>query len=97
MVNACSRDDRIRTGPLIGKSKIKLMNSVYKQIEPKSTLLKPLIKLYYIHQSSDKDAIEKITYFPNYVTTINVYKNSKVHWSPCSRTHEKEKNDYDFY
>lgn len=69
------------------------MNSIYKQIAPQSEDIKPLIKLYYIHQSTAKNAIEKITYFPNYGTTINVYENSKVSWSPFSRTHKQERND----
>jgi len=69
------------------------LNSTYIQIKPKSEHLKPLIKLYYIHKSTDKDAFEKITYFPNYVTTINVYKNSKVSWNSISRTHVREVNN----
>ena len=68
------------------------MNSIYQEIEPQALDLKQLIKLYYIHQSFDEDAIEKITYFPNYTTTINVYENSKVEWGLYSRTHEKEIN-----
>jgi len=70
-----------------------MMNSKYVQIEPKSEHLKSLIKLYYVHESIDRDAIEKITYFPNYVTTINVYKNSKVTWDSFSRTHVREENN----
>lgn len=70
-----------------------LMNSIYQEIQPKSALLKPLIKLYYVHYSSAEDAVEKITYFPNYVTTINVYENSKISWDALSRTHEREVND----
>lgn len=65
------------------------MQSVYKKIEPQSEGLKSLIKLYYIHQSNDDNAVEKITYYPNFVTTINVYQGSSVTWDAFSRTHEK--------
>ncbi|MEM1328752.1 MAG: helix-turn-helix domain-containing protein [Bacteroidota bacterium] len=69
------------------------MKSSYHQIEPSLDVLRPLIKLYYIQQSLDKEAVEKITYFPNYTTTINVYENSKVHRTDLSRTHEYESSD----
>ncbi len=69
------------------------MDSIYKQITPRSEELKQLIKLYYVHQSSDKNAFEKITYYPNFVNTINVYENTKVSWDLFSRTHEYELNN----
>ena len=69
------------------------MHSNYKQIKPRTHKLKSLIKLYYIQQSKYKNTIEKITYFPNYTTTLNIYKNSKVRCSKYSRTHEKVTND----
>jgi len=62
--------------------------SKYQQILPKSDKLKKLIKLYYVHHSADENATETITYFPNYSTTINVYKNSKISHTKYSRTHE---------
>ena len=71
------------------------MQSVYKEIKPKSEVLKSLIKLYYIHQSNDDNAVERITYYPNIVTTINIYKDSSVTWDALSRTHEKTfREDY---
>ncbi len=60
----------------------------YQQINPKSEQLKSLIKLYYIHRSADESSSERIVYFPNYVTTINIYQHSKVSWTDYSRTHE---------
>lgn len=71
------------------------MNSNYLEIRPKNESLKSLIKLYYIHNSKDEAAIEKITYFPNYVVTLNIYKNSKVDATHLSRTHFRdEKNQF---
>jgi AraC-like DNA-binding protein len=69
------------------------MNSKYIEIKPRLKELKPLIKLYYFHQSDDENAIEKITYFPNYATTINVYKISTIISDSLSRTHENEVNN----
>lgn len=64
----------------------------YQQINPKSEQLKRLIKLYYIHRSADESSSERIVYFPNYVTTINIYQHSKVSWTDYSRTHEYDEN-----
>ena len=69
------------------------MNSDYLEIIPKNEALKSLIKLYYVHRSSDQKAIEKITYFPNYVVTLNIYKNSRVEYTPLSRTHYLDKEN----
>ncbi|MEO0339721.1 MAG: hypothetical protein AAF242_10950, partial [Bacteroidota bacterium] len=62
------------------------MSSTYQPIEPQIDALKPLIKLYYLHQSQDENGVEEITYFPNYTTTINIYQHSKVSATPYSRT-----------
>lgn len=65
------------------------MNSLYEHIIPQSERLQSLIKLYYLHRSDDEQAVERITYFPNYSTTINAYENSQVSWDLYSRTHER--------
>lgn len=65
----------------------------YQQISPQSELLKSLIKLYYIHRSTDEPSSERIVYFPNYVTTINIYQHSKVSWTDYSRTHEFDESE----
>lgn len=60
----------------------------YQEFFPKADQLKGLIKLYYVHQSKDSEIEERITYFPNYTTTLNIYQESKVTWQAFSRTHE---------
>jgi AraC-like DNA-binding protein len=62
-------------------------SSIYQQIEPQSEQLKKWIKLYYIHESANVEGQERITYFPNYTTTINIYQHSKVTWDDYSRIH----------
>ncbi len=63
-------------------------------IPPKEEVLKPYIKLYYFHSTEEKHFNQKITYYPNYTTTLNIYKNSKLTWDHFSRTHtfSEEKN-----
>lgn len=66
------------------------MLSDYQEILPGEEKLRHVIKLYYIHKSTDSQAVERITYFPNYATTLNIYRNSKVTWDFLSRTHEHD-------
>jgi AraC-like DNA-binding protein len=61
---------------------------MYQHIQPKNQKLKKHIKLYYIHKSDTLLERQRITYFPNYTTTINIYKNSQVSWNEFSRTHK---------
>lgn len=63
------------------------MQSTYRQIKPLADELKSLIKLYYVHQSSSQNTVEKITYYPNFVVTLNVYRNCSLSWDDFSRTH----------
>ncbi|MEM6377898.1 MAG: AraC family transcriptional regulator [Bacteroidota bacterium] len=62
----------------------------YQEITPKAHQLQQLIKLYYVHQSKEDALEERIVYFPNYTTTINIYKDSKLSWNALSRTHEPD-------
>ena len=62
-------------------------NSIYKEFTPTNNTLKKYIKLYYIHYSDDPDYHQKITYYPNYTTSLNMYKDSKVTWNDVTRTH----------
>ncbi|GAB5551756.1 MAG: hypothetical protein Sapg2KO_13470 [Saprospiraceae bacterium] len=64
----------------------------YNEIAPQADQLKKLIKLYYVHQSQEAALEERISYFPNYTTTLNIYQNSKITWGPLSRTHEWQPN-----
>lgn len=64
----------------------------YQQIKPRSELLKKLIKLYYVQGTEHELSHERIVYFPNYVTTLNIYEHSKVHWTAYSRSHEYDEN-----
>ena len=68
-------------------------NSTYQEIVPKAARLKPYIKLYYVHQSEEVQASEKITYYPNYTCTLNIYKDSQVEWDAFSRTHQHQANE----
>lgn len=60
----------------------------YQQINPQSELLKKVIKLYYVQRSENELAHERIVYFPNYATTLNIYEHNKLSWTDYSRTHE---------
>ncbi len=71
---------------------MKTPNIEYQQIEPKNETLKKLVKVYYIHKSTVENRVERITYFPNYATTINIYKNSAVKCTAYSRTHTYHSN-----
>lgn len=62
-------------------------SSSYIQFYPQLANLQPYIKLYYIHQSSQESFYERITYFPNYSTTINIYQHSNLEWDEFSRIH----------
>ena len=68
-------------------------NSIYKEIIPKDEKLKKLIKYYYLHSSTDPKYFQKITYYPNYLTSLNIYKNSEVTLNEFSRTHEYKKGE----
>ncbi|CAM1353373.1 helix-turn-helix domain-containing protein [Tenacibaculum insulae] len=68
-------------------------NSIYKEIIPKDEKLKKLIKYYYLHSSTDPKYFQKITYYPNYLTSLNIYKNSEVTLNEFSRTHEYKKEE----
>lgn len=56
-------------------------------IEPNIPLLKRYIKLYYIHTASESDFYQRIIYYPNYTTTLNIYQHSQLSWTEYSRTH----------
>lgn len=62
-------------------------SSVYQEIYPQEEVLKKYIKLYYTHHSRNQTGYEKITYYPNYTVTLNVYRYSQVTWNDLSRTH----------
>lgn len=64
----------------------------YEQIFPQKEQLKKLIKLYYTHCSEHPDRCERITYYPNYTVTLNIYRHSKVVWDKFSRTHNPDKS-----
>ena len=68
-------------------------NIEYKQIEPNIDLLKRCIKLYYVHFSDDPNNYQKIIYYPNYVTTLNIYRNSSLEWNEFSRSHSFSQKD----
>lgn len=62
-------------------------SSTYQEIYPQEAVLQKHIKLYYTHRSDNKAGYEKITYYPNYTVTLNIYQHSKVTWNDFSRTH----------
>ncbi len=62
-------------------------NEYYQSIPPKSAQLSRYLKLYYVHSSDDPDYHRKIIYYPNYTSTLNIYKNSGITWTANSRTH----------
>jgi AraC-like DNA-binding protein len=61
--------------------------STYQEIYPADPILRKYIKLYYTHTAEAPDFYERIIYYPNYTTTLNIYANSKVEREDFSRTH----------
>lgn len=59
----------------------------FETIPPAEKTLLPHIKCYYIHVATAPDFYQKITYYPNFTTTLNCYRYSKVDWTELSRTH----------
>ena len=56
-------------------------------VYPKSSALKPLVKLYYRQRVDQIDFAETFTYYPNYTVTLNIYRHSQVTFSDFHRTH----------
>ncbi|MEO0898071.1 MAG: hypothetical protein AAFY71_16800 [Bacteroidota bacterium] len=63
--------------------------STYKEFYPQQPDLQAYIKLYYIHQSDSEKVDERIVYFPNYTTTLNIYKDSALQWKGHTKTWQK--------
>lgn len=60
---------------------------------PKSALLQTHIKLYSWMSAEESDFEEHITYYPNFTSTINIYKNTQVEHDEISRTHRPSKHE----
>ncbi|NRB52465.1 MAG: helix-turn-helix transcriptional regulator [Saprospiraceae bacterium] len=54
---------------------------------PKPAVLQPHIKLYSWMSAHEPDFEEHITYYPNFTSTINVYKNTAIEYDDVRRTH----------
>lgn len=54
---------------------------------PKPALLHAHIKLYSWMSAEEPDFEEHITYYPNFTSTINIYKNTQVEYDEIRRTH----------
>jgi len=62
-------------------------------IYPKPALLKKHIKLYSWLSADSADFEEHLTYYPNYTSTINIYKNTSVEFDELRRTHRPSGTD----
>lgn len=60
---------------------------------PKPTVLKEHIKLYSWLSAEASDFEEHLTYYPNYTSTINIYKNTTVEFDELRRTHRPSSAD----
>ena len=70
-----------------------MQKEIFKLFTPKNEVLKTHIKTYYLHAATEKDFHQNIIYYPNYTTTLNIYKNSKIEWSDFERTHTYDKKE----
>ncbi|MEO1436609.1 MAG: helix-turn-helix domain-containing protein [Bacteroidota bacterium] len=59
----------------------------YERIRCEHPAIRSLVRLYYVHRSDTPHAEERITYYPNFCTTLNIYRNDSVSWTEWSRTH----------
>ncbi|MEM6722401.1 MAG: helix-turn-helix domain-containing protein [Bacteroidota bacterium] len=64
----------------------------YERILCEDPEITSFVRLYYVHRSDDPTAEERITYYPNYCTTLNIYRNDQVRWTDLSRTHTHAPN-----
>ncbi|MGB1204414.1 MAG: helix-turn-helix transcriptional regulator [Chitinophagales bacterium] len=69
------------------------MKDEMKFIRPQKKLLQGKIKTYYFHQTDDIFYKNEITYYPNFTSTLNIYKNATVEWTAHERTHHYQKGD----
>ncbi len=62
-------------------------------ISPKNELLKDKIKAYYFHVNDEKQYKKSITYYPNFTSTLNIYKNSTLTWTTNKRVHKYQQSE----
>ena len=65
----------------------------FKIFYPHDKRLAKLILAYYWHVEENSNSVQKIIYYPNYTSTLNIYQNSKITSTPLSRTHSYRKLD----
>lgn len=62
-------------------------------VYPQHPILQKHIKLYVWMSATASDFEEHITYYPNYTSTINIYKNTKVEYDEFQRSHSPSRQD----
>ena len=72
-----------------------MKDAYFISIRPKEELLKPFVHTYYVQENLSESFEQRIEYYPNFVTTLNIYAESKVTWSEHQRVHQYAKgSDY---